>query len=193
MRCMWHHCNTQDGCFSKILTTDWLAFRADSRFAPIQWETSLQSNGVSHWLGANLESALALWVTMLMMGQKVIIKKYGHNELLMAHKTKGWCCESMPYAGVIFDQVMCKPCVYWIISPINMCIPVGSRPTMWLPLSQTPDTPVPLMIMSSNGNVFRVTGPLWGESTGHRCIPLTKASDAVLLCFLWSAPEQTVE
>ena len=32
--------------------------KADSRFAPSQWETSLQSNGVSHWLGANLESAL---------------------------------------------------------------------------------------------------------------------------------------
>ena len=32
--------------------------RADSRFAPSQWETALQSNAVSHWLGANLESAL---------------------------------------------------------------------------------------------------------------------------------------
>ena len=32
--------------------------RADSGLAPSQWETSLQSNGVSHWLGANLESAL---------------------------------------------------------------------------------------------------------------------------------------
>ena len=32
----------------------------DSRLAPSQWETSLQSNGVSHWLGANLESALWL-------------------------------------------------------------------------------------------------------------------------------------
>ena len=31
---------------------------ADSRLAPRQWETSLQSNTVSHWLGANLESAL---------------------------------------------------------------------------------------------------------------------------------------
>ena len=31
---------------------------ADSRFAPSQWETLLQSNTVSHWLGANLESAL---------------------------------------------------------------------------------------------------------------------------------------
>ena len=34
--------------------------RADSRFAPSQWETSLQSNAVSHWLGASLESALTL-------------------------------------------------------------------------------------------------------------------------------------
>ena len=33
-------------------------YRADFRLAPSQWETSLQSNAVSHWLGANLESAL---------------------------------------------------------------------------------------------------------------------------------------
>ena len=32
--------------------------RADSWLAPSQWETSLQSNAVFHWLGANIESAL---------------------------------------------------------------------------------------------------------------------------------------
>ena len=32
--------------------------RADSRLMPSQWETLLQSNAVSHWLGANLRSAL---------------------------------------------------------------------------------------------------------------------------------------
>ena len=31
--------------------------RADSRLAPSQWETLLQSNAVSHWLGTCLESA----------------------------------------------------------------------------------------------------------------------------------------
>ena len=36
------------------------SLRADPRLAPSQWETSLQSNAVSHWLGANLESALSL-------------------------------------------------------------------------------------------------------------------------------------
>ena len=50
-----------------------------------------------------------------------------------------------------------------------------------------------LMMTSSNGNIFRVTGPLCGEFTGHRWIPLTKASDAELCYFLWSVPEQTVE
>ena len=50
-----------------------------------------------------------------------------------------------------------------------------------------------IMMTSSNGNIFRFTGPLCEEYTGHRWIPLTKASAAELLCFLWSAPEQTVE
>ena len=45
------------------------------------------------------------------------------------------------------------------------------------------------MMTSSNGNIFRVIGPFCGEFTGHRWIPLTKASDAELWCFLWSAPE----
>ena len=50
-----------------------------------------------------------------------------------------------------------------------------------------------IMMTSSNGNIFYVTGPLCGEFTGHRWIPLTKASDAEPWCFLWSAPEPTVE
>ena len=35
-----------------------------------------------------------------------------------------------------------------------------------------------------------VIGPLWGKSTCHRWIPLTKASDAELWCSFWSAPEK---
>ena len=44
------------------------------------------------------------------------------------------------------------------------------------------------MMTSSNGNIFCVTGPLWGEFTGHRWFPRRKASDAELWYFLWSAP-----
>ena len=36
----------------------WQYSRADSSFAPSQWETVLLCNDVSHWLGASLESAL---------------------------------------------------------------------------------------------------------------------------------------
>ena len=41
-----------------------------------------------------------------------------------------------------------------------------------------------IMMTSSNGNIFRVTGHLCGEFTGLRWIPRTKASDAELWCFL---------
>ena len=39
------------------------------------------------------------------------------------------------------------------------------------------------MMTSSNGNIFRVTGHLCWEFTGHRWNPRTKASDAELWCF----------
>ena len=48
------------------------------------------------------------------------------------------------------------------------------------------------MMTSLNKNVFRVTGPLWWESTGHRWIPITKTNHAKLLWFFLSTPEQTV-
>ena len=39
-----------------ILHWDWC--RDDSKIAPSQWDVALLCNGVSHWLGASLESAL---------------------------------------------------------------------------------------------------------------------------------------
>ena len=39
------------------------------------------------------------------------------------------------------------------------------------------------MMTSSNGNIFRVTGPLCGKFTCHRWILITKASGAELWCF----------
>ena len=44
-------------------------------------------------------------------------------------------------------------------------------------------------IMMTNGEIFRITGHLCGEFTGPRWISRTKASDADLWCFLWSASE----
>ena len=46
------------------------------------------------------------------------------------------------------------------------------------------------MMTSANGNVFRVTGPLCREFTGHRWIPRTKASDAELDVFFDLCPNK---
>ena len=43
----------------------------------------------------------------------------------------------------------------------------------------------PITMMTSSRNIFRVTGPLWGESIGRQWIPLTKTSHVDLWCFLW--------
>ena len=46
------------------------------------------------------------------------------------------------------------------------------------------------MMTSSNGNIFRVTCPLWGATTGHRWIPSQRQVTRSFDCFLWCAPEQ---
>ena len=41
-----------------------------------------------------------------------------------------------------------------------------------------------IMMASSNGNIFRVTGPLWGESTGHRWFPSQRP--VTLFCLIYT-------
>ena len=81
------------------------------------------------------------------------------------------------------------------ISAQTLSCPLRSWSWTWASLRlQSQNWPLLWHTMtSSNGNIFHITGPLWGEFTGHRWIPLTKASDAELWCFLWSVPEQTIE
>ena len=67
-------------------------------------------------------------------------------------------------------------------------IPKGNELTQYKSLQL-----IKSMMTSSNGNIFHVTGLLQGGPTGHWWIPPTKARDAELWCFLWCAPEQTVE
>ena len=80
---------------------------------------------------------------------------------------------------------------WWFFLPCSLLttrvLPRGEMNT-----HQSEQTPVNdiarSMMTSSNGNIFHVTGPLCREFTGHRWIPLTKANDAELWCFLWSVP-----
>ena len=52
----WRWTSVNCSCCNSSMYT---GLRADSRLAPSQWETALQCNAVSHWLGANLESTLS--------------------------------------------------------------------------------------------------------------------------------------
>ena len=56
---------------------------------------------------------------------------------------------------------------------------------MWTRTVCTETSAAVVLMTSSNESIFCVTGPLCGEFTG---LPRTKASDAELSCFLWSAP-----
>ena len=47
------------------------------------------------------------------------------------------------------------------------------------------------MMTSSNEIGFHYTGPFWGESTGHRWIPLTKGQWRGLWYLLWFESKQT--
>ena len=68
--------------------------RADSRFAPSQWETALLCNDVSHWLGANLESTLTVaWKErphMLFMWKYPCSLLWGQNEMADILQTIFW-------------------------------------------------------------------------------------------------------
>ena len=91
---------------------------------------------------------------------------------------------------------------YWIYIAKNIARHISlSKPKQWLMNNilyyfltlKWQRSSRSVMMTSSNGNIFRVTGPLWGEFTGQRWVPLTKANGAELWCFIWSAPKRMVE
>ena len=95
-----------------------------------------------------------------------------------------------------------QPHCQWFETPWCSCDAIAMSVTLslvvkqsWLLIvwSQPLVGPLITVMTSSNGNIFRVTGHLCWEFTGHRWIPRTKASAAELWCFLWPAPEWTIE
>ena len=107
--------------------------RPDSRFAPGQWETPLQSNGVSHWLGANLESALIPSGTTSQGGmstedtdnQRIITRRdwngsvCGQVRMHCLSLARGilFCILYTGYKMVIFENIVwriAKPYMVWL-------------------------------------------------------------------------------
>ena len=83
---------------------------------------------------------------------------------------------------------------FWSVSDVGWYEVMIWVSSIWKHQTSYPGIGCHLNIMTSwNENIFDITGPFYREFTGHWWIPLTKASDAELWCFLWSAPKQTVE
>ena len=91
------------------------------------------------------------------------------NKSMRGNKTEIAGCQKRWKNTYVLLQVFC---------PWSVDLPWGQY-TWCVPFKHC------IMMTSSNGNIFRVTGHLCGEFTGLRWIPRTKASDAELWCFLW--------
>ena len=112
------------------------------------------------------------------------ITSLGHSELMPCNSTIVWhFCLTFAHTHLVINN-FCHIVVILIFSGILRQYTVQYM--QLLPhLPQTNELPFEChMKTSSNGNIFRVTGHLCGEFTGHRWIPRTKASDAELWCFL---------
>ena len=82
-------CKTDVNWFSSHLDLlFYFIYRADFRLAPSQWETSLQSNAVSHWLGANLDSALYIYIYLYIYMYISSYCKADGNISYMHHQSK---------------------------------------------------------------------------------------------------------
>ena len=99
-----HHMMSQG--YNELIQS--LAFRADSRFAPSQWETTLQSNAVSHLLDANLESALCIvWGAFFYFSSSDITSSGRSSSIITVSLT---CHQSFPQP---FPALTSQPSLPW--------------------------------------------------------------------------------
>ena len=87
-----------------------------------------------------------------------------------------------PSKGHIEFDDLClryRPGLDLVLRGVNFEVQPGEK----VGVSIQPAQPSYVMMTSSNGNMFRVTGPSCGEFTGHRWIPHTKARTRGSLMF----------
>ena len=80
--------------------------RADSRFASSQWETVLLFNGVSHWLGASLESAL-WWAAVSTPNGDVILTSWWRHQMETFSALLAFCVQKSPVFSLISTRINC--------------------------------------------------------------------------------------
>ena len=121
-----------------------MTFWADSRFAPSQWEMSLQSNAVSHWLGTNLESASTSSVNIKFTQIPHCVDRYKLNAevtlvvLHILHKT-GSQNEGVPWlAPGNFNEIL-------VIDGWSISCEIAIR---WMPQDLTDDKSALVQVMA---------------------------------------------
>ena len=139
------------------------SFRADSRFAPSQWETALLCKDVSHWLGAILESALihqslaATWPVAWLHKGSLMLKRLSEN-FIRSFVTEPWSwtwkCMVLNSLQTVcsnaFSSVTTIKCFFFLISlkfvPMDLNDNKSSLSQV-MPCHQTGDKPVPEPIL----------------------------------------------
>ena len=111
---------------------------------------------------------------------------------------KVYCKQMVSYFNDIFSKFLsglrkkcgCQSTLLRMVENWKSAIEAGELVgTVVIGLSKACDSLLHLlltanMMTSSNGNIFRVTSPLCREFTGHRWIPRTKASDALMFSLI---------
>ena len=150
-----------------------------------------QKTGPSFWCGLSITSLCTdflimhhkeLPVFLSCHCQEIISKPCWHKLFLLTPLNYAVHPKKFAYASsfVAFYHCLVAVCFTHILQD-NLITPLAQGELL--------DGPSFSMMMSSNGNIFRVTGHLCGEFTGPWWIPRTKASDTALWCFLSSASE----
>ena len=117
-----------------------------------------------------------------------------NRDKLVRHRHTNGCCKPLSYWSSHKTLVIGTQARYAgkVRRQVLSTFPVHLMITLQVPVPHTGDRTWPLWWRHQRETFSALLALLWWKSTGHMWIPLTKASDAELWCFLWSAPEQTV-
>ena len=96
--------------------------RADSRYAPSQWETVVLCNDVSHWLGANLKSALILHCGFLhLAGASSLVSCYAMYSSYTSTCLLSWTPVTMALTGTAVLSTVIKSATQNAVSGGELC------------------------------------------------------------------------
>ena len=141
-----------------------------------------------YFIANYLQSGRNIWI---LQGQEeqVISREddTGRNDVLVLHEICLWNKNIASWCANFIRPMIEGRAVIYSCCIIYITVRILHNNRYWN-VSVT-DHMMNIIMTSSNGNVFRVTGHLCGELTCPRWITHTKASDADLSCFLWSMSE----